>query len=95
MPADVLTQQLVNKTLTSTGSTISLLEGNRLIGRAGPGNQSVNIAGAWQIREGRFCRTLTEPSQLAGTECQDISIDGDSVTIDGVNGPVTYIMSDT
>ena len=95
MPADPITQQLVGKTLTGTGLKMQLQEGNRMVGRAGVGTSTVPIDGAWEIREGRFCRTLSAPSQLAGTECQDISIEGETATIAGRNGPTTFIISDS
>lgn len=94
MPNDPLTQQLVGKTLTNQSTKIQLQEGNMMTGRTGPSNE-VAIDGTWQIREGRFCRTLTSPPQLAGTECQDISIDGDTVTFDTPRGQQTYIISES
>ena len=94
MPNDPLTQQLVGKTLTNQSTRLQLQEGNMMNGRTGPNNEVI-IDGAWQIREGRFCRTLTSPAQLAGTECQDVNIDGDTVTFDTSTGPQTYIISDS
>ena len=93
-PQDPITQALVGKTLTSPGSKIQLQEFNKMVGTAGPNGNEI-IDGAWEIRNGEFCRTLTSPAQLAGTECQDITIDGDTATIVGRNGPVTYIIADS
>ena len=90
---DPITEQLVGKRLVGPGLTLRLLEGNQLAGRAGTGNQ-VSIDGAWEIREGRFCRTISQPSQLAGTECQDITIDGETATLVGRDGPQTFIIED-
>ena len=94
MPLDPISQQLVGKRLSSTGMILQLQEGNRMAGRAGPSGD-VLIDGAWQIREGRFCRTITAPSQMAGTECGDISVDGNTATIAGRDGPTTFIIEDS
>ncbi len=94
MPLDPVSQQLVGKRLTSTGMTLQLQEFNKMTGRAGPSG-NVLIDGAWQIREGRFCRTITAPAQMAGTECQDISIDGNTATLAGRDGPTTFIIEDS
>lgn len=94
MPLDPISQQLVGKKLTSTGMILQLQEGNSMVGSAGP-NGDVKIDGAWQIREGQFCRTITAPTQMAGTECQDISIDGETATLMGRDGPTTFIIEDS
>lgn len=94
MPLDPVSQQLVGKKLTSTGMVLQLQEGNRMVGSAGPSG-NVKIDGAWEIREGRFCRTISAPAQMAGTECEDISIDGDTATLVGRDGPTTFIIEDS
>ena len=55
----------------------------------------VLIDGAWEIRQGKFCRTITAPAQMIGTECQNISIDGDTATLTGRDGPTTFIIEDS
>lgn len=92
--ADPITQALVGKTLTSGAAVIQLQEFNKMVGRAGP-NGDVLLDGAWEIREGQFCRTLTQPPQLAGTECQDVTLDGDTVTFATSRGDQTYIIADS
>jgi hypothetical protein len=94
MPSDPISQQLVGKRLTSTGMTLHLQEGNRMVGSAGPSG-NVKIAGAWEIRDGRFCRTIKAPAQMVGTECQDISIEGETATLVGRDGPTTFIIEDS
>jgi len=94
MPLDPISQQLVGKKLTSTGMVLQLQEFNKMAGRAGP-NGDVLIDGAWEIRQGKFCRTITAPAQMIGTECQDISIDGDTATLVGRDGPTTFIIEDS
>lgn len=94
MPADPLTQQLVGKTLTNQNTKIQLQEFNRMIGRSGPAGDVI-IDGFWEVREGRFCRTLTLPEQIAGTECQDVTIEGETATFQTSSGPVSYILADS
>jgi len=94
MPLDPISQQLVGKKLTSTGMVLQLQEFNKMAGRAGP-NGDVLIDGAWEIRQGKFCRTITAPAQMIGTECQNISIDGDTATLTGRDGPTTFIIEDS
>lgn len=94
MPLDPISQQLVGKKLTSTGMVLQLQEFNKMAGRAGP-NGDVLIDGAWEIRQGKFCRTITAPAQMIGTECQDISIEGDTATLVGRDGPTTFIIEDS
>ncbi len=94
MASDPITEQLVGKRLTSTGMILQLQEGNRMAGRAGPSG-NVLIDGAWEIREGRFCRTITAPAQMVGTECQQITLDGETATLVGRDGPTTFIIEDS
>ena len=93
-PTDPVTAALVGKTLTSGSAKLQLQEGNKMVGRAGP-NGDVPIAGAWEIRDGKFCRTLTSPPQLAGTECQGVVIDGETATFSTPRGVQRYIIADS
>jgi hypothetical protein len=94
MPLDPLTQQLVGKTLTNESTKVQLQEFNKLSGRTGP-NSDIVIDGAWQVRRGQFCRTITAPEQIAGTECQDVVIDGQTATFKTSRGDQTFIISDS
>lgn len=89
--ADPITQAISGKRLVADrGDFIDVNANGILTGMVGP-DQSNRLAGAWEIRNGQWCRTLTEPAALAGTSCQDASLNGDgTVTIDGVNGPIVW-----
>ncbi|MEE4118911.1 MAG: hypothetical protein V2I65_07845 [Paracoccaceae bacterium] len=79
---DPLTAALAGRSLTNDAGTIDVNRDGTLSGLA---------EGAWTVRDGQWCRTISEPARLAGTACQDATLNGDgSVTIDGVNGPVTW-----
>jgi hypothetical protein len=87
---DPLTAAVSGKTLVSEGGEFQVGSNGALSGAIGP-NRDTAVAGAWAIRDGQWCRTLTEPARLAGTACQAMTLNGDgTVTIDGVNGPVVY-----
>ncbi|MHA6326875.1 hypothetical protein [Roseivivax sp. CAU 1753] len=47
------------------------------------------ISGTWEEQRGLFCRTLTQPESLAGTECQVVTLVGDQITFDDQKGRVT------
>ena len=89
---DPITAAISGKTLSSANSKIRLATSGQLTGTAGP-NGDVRLAGAWTVRDGQWCRTLNEPTQIAGTECQAATLGDGTITI-GLNGPVTYIISD-
>jgi hypothetical protein len=85
-----LTAALSGRTLTSGSTEIVLGADGSLSGMAG----TAALSGTWTETNGQFCRTLTAPSRLVGTQCQDVTFNGDgTLTIDGVNGPVTYTIS--
>ena len=87
--ADPLTAALAGKTLVNDRGQIAVNTDGTLTGTVGGGSES--FEGAWAVRDGRWCRTITSPARVAGTACQDATLNGDgTVTIDGVNGPVTY-----
>jgi hypothetical protein len=75
---DPLTDQLSGKTgVHGSGTTITLQEDGRITGRTGQGEA---INGVWEVRNGRYCRTLTTPESLAGTSCQEVVFDGNEAT---------------
>lgn len=79
---DPLAAALAGRTLVNDNGSIDV---NR------DGTLSGLVQGAWTVRDGQWCRTLTAPARLAGTACQDATLNGDgTVTIAGVNGPVTW-----
>lgn len=50
----------------------------------------MKFEGAWDIRDGKWCRTIKEPASFAGTECQAITLGDSVITITGRNGPVDW-----
>lgn len=69
---------IVGKTLVNGKTEVTLKRNGSLVG--------TGIKGAWQERNGKYCRTLTKPKKFAGTECQVVSLNGDQVTFDNQNG---------
>ena len=83
--------QLAGKTLTNADSTLALTKDGALIGKSKSG---AVIRGTWEAKDGKFCRTLTEPAAAAGTECQNVTIQGDQLTLVRANGQVvTYTLN--
>lgn len=84
---------LSGKTIVSeeNNAEFKLRRNGRLTGKAGT-NQQVEFSGAWTIRDGRFCRTIQKPESWAGTECQAIELGQGTVTINGRNGPIQYVI---
>ena len=88
---DPLTARLSGQTgVHDSGTTITLHEDGRLSGQNPSGDA---IVGVWTVRDGRFCRTITAPDRLAGTNCQDVEFNGNEVTfIRDDNTTSTFVM---
>ncbi|MHA7829357.1 MAG: hypothetical protein ACX93P_17575 [Roseovarius sp.] len=75
---DPLKAQLSGQTgVHESGTTVTLHEDGRISGQDHNGQA---IAGVWDVRDGRYCRTITAPESLAGTNCQDVEFDGNRAT---------------
>jgi hypothetical protein len=80
--AQNLSEALAGKTLTSEKNSLLLSKDGRLTGVLGKDK----LVGAWTIRDGKFCRTISEPVRHAGTACQSVKIDGKVVTFMRADG---------
>lgn len=72
---------VVDKTLVSGDRSVTLNSDGTVIG--------TGIDGLWQERDGKFCRTLTLPVAAAGTQCQNVMIDGDTISFENNNGSLS------
>lgn len=77
---DPLTAAISGKTLVQGDNRILFSPNGRLSGTLANGDE---VAGAWAIRDGRYCRTLTSPERVAGTVCQDVELGEQTVSFDG------------
>ena len=84
--ADPLYSSLVGRTLTRGGFTITFNPDGSMVG-ANP-----DLTGTWEVRDGQFCRTISQPAQMAGTECQSVTISGASYTFTGPSGAREYTL---
>ena len=92
-PADPIVEAISGKTLSNQNGDIKVGSDGRLSGKVGQ-NRDIDVAGTWESKGGRFCRTLTEPENLAGTECQAIIQNSDgTITVSSSNGDQTYIIN--
>lgn len=73
--------QNVGKPLTRGDMTVTLNPDGTITGSG--------FEGTWEERDGKYCRTLTKPERLAGTECQTVTVNGNEVTIVSESGTST------
>lgn len=90
--ADPITDALAGKTLRAPGQEITAHADGRLTGKVGA-NLGTELVGTWEIKNGRWCRTLTQPEAAAGSACQDLAMGDGIVTIEGSRGPVEFTIS--
>lgn len=86
-PTDPLSNALSGKTIVSENFQASLGSNGSFNGKATNG---MIFKGAWTVRDGQFCRTLTEPKPFVGTECQNAELGDGTVTLVTQRGPVVY-----
>lgn len=83
--------RLAGKTLSNAESTMALTADGRLLGKESTGEIT---RGTWEIRDGKWCRTLTEPAAWAGTGCRGVTFSGNTVTMSKDDGTsFTYTIS--
>lgn len=76
--ADDLQAILSGATLSNGNAEININADGTLDG--GP------VSGTWEIADGQFCRTLTAPAQAAGSECQTVVVNGNTLTFTSPTG---------
>ncbi len=77
--SEITVEQVAGKTLT--GADKSKFENSAdgsLTGVTGKGDA---LSGTWEIKDGKWCRTIKEPARLAGSACQTASIKGGTFTL--------------
>jgi len=88
----MIADQFSGKNLRGDGVSMNINADGTFTGMVGNRLQD-DFAGTWKISGGRWCRTISEPSRLAGSQCQDLTINNNgTVTIDGRSGPATYTL---
>ena len=87
--ADEITEALAGKTLVAPGQEITAHADGRLIGKVGK-NLDIDLVGTWEIKNGKWCRTITKPKGAAGSACQNLALGDGVVTIEGNRGPVEF-----
>ncbi|MGH1356991.1 MAG: hypothetical protein ACRBBS_18225 [Thalassovita sp.] len=75
-----LVAALSGKTITHTQnkSQIKINADGTMVGKG--------VKGTWKIKGRKWCRTLTEPKQFAGSECQKVDLDGNTITFYSKSG---------
>lgn len=83
---DPLTAAISGQSFMSGETRLTFQTDGRLVG-AGPVG---DIRGAWTVRDGRLCRTLTAPQATAGTECQTAELREGGVAITRTDGVTLF-----
>ena len=84
---DPMFQALAGRTLTLTDQPdiqLTLGANGRITGFA---------EGRWTVTDGAYCRTITSPRGLTGTECPVTELSGDTVTFTSSTGRSTWRIS--
>lgn len=82
-----ITQRLSGNRITVNNMILEIGPDGSLVGTLAGGGP---IAGSWSIQNGQWCRTFVEPSSSAGTECQDLVVEEETMTVTTANGPQTW-----
>ncbi len=85
---DPITAAVSGKTIVSGNTKFSIGSNGSLSG-IGPDGVT-EFKGAWTVRDGKWCRTFTEPATFAGTECQEAVLGDGTITITGRGGPTVW-----
>lgn len=86
---DPITAAISGKSLVRDDAVFDVGSDGSLTGKGGPG-MATEFKGAWAIRDGKWCRTFTEPASFAGTECQPADLGDGTITITGRAGPMVW-----
>ncbi len=77
---DPVTAAISGRTLVQGNNRLLLSSNGQLSGTLANGDE---VEGAWTVRDGSYCRTLTSPERHAGTECQQAELGDGTVSFDG------------
>jgi hypothetical protein len=85
-----LKEILSGKTLTSPkGKTVYVLGSDGTLGGA---IAKQNVVGFWDVRDGLWCRTISEPTLHEGEACRVVAVNGSEVTLSGGGQSIIYTM---
>ena len=79
---DPITRALAGNTISIGESVVNVNRDGTLDGTTPNGE----LRGAWAVRDGRWCRTITSPEANAGTQCQEVDLGEGEVTFTAANG---------
>lgn len=89
---DPLFQELAGKSFVGkSGLAIKLETDGTITG----GNDTLQFGGTWTVEDGKYCRTLTEPTPepMRSSGCLEVQIDGDQATLTSEDGTTrTYTL---
>ena len=76
---EITAEQVSGKTMQdSRKNTFTMGTDGTLVGTTSKGDA---VSGTWEVKDGKWCRTIKEPARLAGSACQAATIKGDTLTL--------------
>ena len=79
-------EAIEGKDLKITGISVNVTPAGEIKGRA----FGIRVSGEWQWRDGYFCRSLFWGRQDLGPNCQEVTIDGDTIRFTSDRGAGEY-----
>ena len=79
---DPITRALAGNSLVLGDSIVNVNADGTLDGTTPNGE----LRGAWAVRDGRWCRTITLPETNAGTQCQEVELGEGEATLTAADG---------
>lgn len=76
--AEITAEQMAGKTLTLNKSIFNIGADGTMTGKTDRGE---TVTGTWEVKGGKWCRTIAEPARLAGSACQTASIKGNTFSL--------------
>lgn len=82
--------------LALAGKTLTLTDDPQIQVMLGADGTMTGFAtGTWTATDGAYCRTLTAPESMTGTECPLTELEGDEVTFTSSTGKSTWAIGDS
>jgi len=82
--SEIIAEQVAGKTLIGAQNDNFVIGADgSLTGTTAKGDA---LVGTWEIKNGEWCRTITEPATLAGSACQGATIEGSTFTVTRADG---------
>lgn len=82
-PMQPLTTAAVSGKVSTAGETSIFINPNGTLSGSGPAGA---IVGTWEVKNGQWCRVITEPAAWASSRCQQARLDGNVLSLPNADG---------